>query len=56
MLYTAEGGHAQTTPQNPESLASLISLVFQIESWSCGVTWLNSGLEGMTYFGLGSKP
>lgn len=39
-------------------IASLIrvSSVFQTESWPCGVIWLNSGLEGTTYFGLGSGP
>ena len=38
--------------------ASLIrvSSVFQTKSWPCGVIWLNSGLEVMTYFGLGSEP
>jgi hypothetical protein len=57
MLYTAKGRQARTK-KYPDSIASLIrvSSVFQTESWPCGVIWLNSGLEGMIYFGLGSEP
>jgi hypothetical protein len=57
MLYTAEGRRARTK-KYPDSIASLIrvSSVFQTKSWPCGVIWLNSGLEVMTYFGLGSEP
>lgn len=56
MLYTAKGRQVRTK-KYPDSIASLIRVpsVFQTESWPCGVVWLNSGLEGMTYFGLGSE-
>ena len=55
VVYSARSTGANQ--EYPDSIASLIgvSSVFQTESRPCGVIWLNSELEGMTCFDLGSE-